>query len=74
MCSGLTTSLFGSAEVGDLGFPQEAMTALLFSFTAGIAALVVLAIGDHPHDCGNRYSPHRKRRNEEEDDRRFWRL
>lgn len=60
--------------MGDLGFTPEGATALLFSFSAGIAAFLVLFIADRPHDCGNRYCPHRKGRSEEEDDRRFWRL
>ncbi|OLC56498.1 MAG: hypothetical protein AUH85_06180 [Chloroflexi bacterium 13_1_40CM_4_68_4] len=59
--------------MGDFGFTPEAMTALMFSFSAGVAALVVLFMSGYPHDCGNRYCPHRKQRNEEEDDRRFWR-
>lgn len=54
----------------DLGFTSEGLTALLFSFSAGVA-FVVLFIAGYPHDCGNRYCPHRKRRAKEEDDQRF---
>lgn len=57
----------------ELGLTSEAMTALMLSFTAGISALVVLFIRDYPHDCGNRYCPHRRQRTDEEEDRRFWR-
>ena len=58
--------------MGELGFTSEAMTALLFSVTCGISALMLLVVWHAPHDCGNRYCPHRKVRSEEEDDRRFF--
>lgn len=58
--------------MSELGFTTEGMTALLFSITCGISALMLLVVWFQPHDCGNRYCPHRRQRSEEEDDRRFW--
>jgi hypothetical protein len=58
--------------MNQLGITADGMTALLFSLTCGISALMLLVVWNQPHDCRNRYCPHRKPRNEEEDDRRFW--
>jgi hypothetical protein len=54
------------------GFTADGITALLFSITCGISALGLLVVWNQPHDCGNRYCPHRKARSDEEEDRRFW--
>ena len=58
--------------MNDLGFTAEAMTALLFSITCGVSALMLLVVWNQPHNCKNRYCPHRKARSDEEEDRRFW--
>ena len=64
--------MHSAVPMAELGFSADAVTALLFSITCGVSALMLLVVWNHPHDCGNRYCPHRTRRSEEEDDRRFF--